>query len=114
MSNFSRLVLFAAMAGGAAFATVRIPTGEAMERATVKPKPEYTGLAQKMKVTGKVEIEITIAPDGSVEDAKPLSGNPLLTGPTANTLKKWKFNPVKANGEPTSAVTTLVFNFSAD
>lgn len=48
-----------------------------------------------MMVTGKVEIEVTIAPEGSVEDAKPISGNPLLTAPTISTLKKWKFNPVK-------------------
>lgn len=92
-------------------ADLKISASEALEKATVKPKPEYPALARQMRIVGKADIEVAIAPDGTVEDAKPVGGNPLLTGPTITTLKKWKFTPFKNNGEPSRATTVLTFNF---
>jgi TonB family protein len=110
----SRLFLSILLAGASiASSEVRISTAEALDKATVKPKPEYPAVARQMKVSGKVEVEVSIAPDGSVADAKALSGNPLLTGPTVSTLKRWKFTPFKENGEPAKAVTVLNFSFGA-
>ena len=31
-----------------------------------------------MNITGKVKLELTVAPDGHVKSARPLGGSPLL------------------------------------
>ena len=92
-------------------AEVRLTVPEAMKNAVKKPNPEYPAMAKQMKVTGKVEVEVTVAEDGSVADAKPVTGNPILTGSVVRSLKGWSFTPFTANGAPTKAVFTLAFDF---
>src|SRR5437764_3350776 len=92
-------------------ADMRVSTSDAIKAATNRPQPEYSAIARQMKVAGRVEVEITIATDGTVESVKALSGNPLLTQTATSTLKKWKFNPFTSNGEPTKAVAVLGFDF---
>ena len=92
-------------------ADMHVSTSDAMKAAVAKPAPEYTAIARQMKVAGHVEIETVISSDGSVENATAVTGNPLLTQSAVNAVKKWKFTPFKANGEPTRAVTTLAFDF---
>jgi protein TonB len=95
----------------ALIAEVRIPTSEALKAAVTKPSPEYSAVARQMRVTGKVEVEATVGTDGTVEAVKVLTGNPLLTGPAVTAVKKWKFAPFTANGEPSKALTILSFDF---
>jgi protein TonB len=94
-----------------AVADVRISTTAAVNAAKLKPSPEYSPMARQMKVTGAVEVEIMIATDGSVEGVKVLSGNPLLTSTVVPAVKKWKFEPFTADGQPTKAITLLKFDF---
>ena len=105
------MVGLGAMLAPGLFADMRVPTADAIKAATNKPSPEYSPIARQMKVAGRVEIEVIIAMDGSVESVKALSGNPLLTQSATSTVKKWKFNPFTSNGEPTKAVTVLGFDF---
>ncbi len=95
----------------ALLAEVRVPMGEAMKSAVSKPTPEYSPVARQMKVTGHVEVEATVATDGSVESVKVLTGNPLLTNSAVNAVKRWKFAPFTQNGEPAKALTILSFDF---
>ena len=92
-------------------AEVRLTAPEAMKNAVKKLNPEYPAMAKQMKVTGKVEVEVTVAEDGSVADAKPMTGNPILTGSTVRSRKGWSFTPFTANGVPTKAVFVLAFDF---
>ncbi len=92
-------------------AEMRVTMSDAIKAATSKPQPEYSVVARQMKVSGKVEVEVTVASDGSVEAVKPVSGNPLLTNSAVTAVKKWKFTPFEANGQPTKAIATLTFNF---
>jgi TonB family protein len=84
---------------------------DAIKAATDKPTPEYSPVAQQMKVTGKVEVEAVIDTGGGVETVKVLSGNPLLTPSVVQTVKRWKFNPFTSGGQPARAVTILSFDF---
>lgn len=97
--------------GSAVFAEVRLPPGEAMKFATAKVQPEYTTIAKQMKVSGRADIEVVIALDGTIESVKALAGNPLLTGPAVTAVKKWKFSPIVVEGQPVKAVTTFAFDF---
>jgi protein TonB len=84
---------------------------EAVKAATVKPSPEYSAIARQMKVSGRVEVEITVAPSGEVESVRALSGNPLLTTSAIAAVKKWKFTPFTENGAAAKAVIALSFDF---
>jgi TonB family protein len=59
-----------------------------------------------MNITGTVKVEIVIAPNGSVKDAKVLGGHPLLSTAALDAVKKWRFEPA---GMETSG--TLLFKF---
>ena len=68
--------------------------------------------AQKIK--GRIEVEISIDPAGAVDNVKVLTGNPALTGTVANTLKRWRFEPILSDdGKPVQAVAVLELQFQA-
>jgi TonB family protein len=41
-------------------------------------RPEYSDLAKRMRLSGSVRVEVTIAPDGKVTRAHVLGGHPVL------------------------------------
>jgi TonB family protein len=53
--------------------------------------PVYPELAKRMHIGGTVQVAATVAADGSVTDAKAMSGNKLLTAAAEEAVKKWKF-----------------------
>ena len=91
---------------GVVRADVRLTEAEAKAHATVKPLPEYPPAARQLKVTGKVELEVIISPEGNVEDVKVVSGNPALSRPCARVVAEWKFKPMKSR-----ATAPLTFEF---
>jgi TonB family protein len=105
-----RLVIPMIVAGVCA-ADVRVPMSDAIKAATVKPQPDYSPIARQMKVSGKVEVELTVGTDGEVESARAISGNPLLTSSALAAVRKWKFTPFTENGAPAKAIITLSFDF---
>lgn len=90
----------------------RISQSEAMEAVVSKVAPEYPQMARQLKLTGTVEVEIVVGENGAVESATPVSGNPVLTKPAADALKKWKFKPFQENGAPAKAQAVLKVSFA--
>jgi TonB family protein len=81
-------------------ATLPVPTARAQSSSSsesskrkikVRVAPEYPPLARQLKVTGKVKIEATIAPDGHVTSTKILGGSPVLVVAAIDALKKWRY-----------------------
>jgi len=68
-------------------------TGEITRRAKSKVQPVYPELARKMNLTGTVKIEVVVAPNGTVKDAKIVGGHPVLAGAALDAVKKWRFEP---------------------
>ena len=65
-----------------------------------KVRPEYPALAQQARIAGKCIIRIVIAADGSLRDAKFVSGHPLL-GPSAmRAARESKYRPYFVDGSP--------------
>lgn len=92
--KWTRIVLAgvaaATLSGSAAFA--RQGTAEQGKRKVkTRVSAVYPDLARRMNVTGKVKIEIVIAPDGRV-----IGGHPLLIRPSVLAVKEWKFFPAAA------------------
>ena len=66
-------------------------TDEAKRKIKTKTAPVYPELARRMNVSGKVKIEVVIAPDGHVKNTRVLGGHPLLVEACQDAVKEWKF-----------------------
>jgi periplasmic protein TonB len=101
----------AACLASAATADIKVPEMEAKHAAIEKPAPELTLVARQLKISGHVELTVKIDESGAVSDVKIELGNPVLTASCVSAVKKWKFKPFTKDGKPTTAVTTLSFDF---
>jgi protein TonB len=75
---------------------------ELVRRAKSKVQPVYPELARKMNISGTVKIEVVVAPNGSVKDARVVGGHPVLANSALDAAKKWRFEP--APGESTGII----------
>jgi TonB family protein len=67
-----------------------------VRRAKTKVQPFYPDLARKMNITGTVKIEVVVAPNGTVKDARVVGGHPVLASAALDAAKKWRFEPAGA------------------
>ena len=56
-----------------------------------KVAPVYPELARHMNIGGVVRVQITVAANGSVKNAKLIGGHPLLANAALDAIKKWRF-----------------------
>ena len=66
---------------------------EIVRRAKNRVQATYPELARKMNLVGTVKIEVVVAPNGSVKDARVVGGHPVLAGAALDAAKKWRFEP---------------------
>jgi protein TonB len=89
------LVLTSAL-GSVRVGAQQTQTDEIVRRAKNKVQPIYPDLARKMNLVGTVKIEIVVAPNGTVKDARVVGGHPVLAGAALDAAKKWRFDPASA------------------
>jgi TonB family protein len=77
---------------------------EIVRRSKTKVQPVYPELARKMNITGTVRVQVVVAANGTVKDAKIVGGHPVLANAALDAIRKWRF-------EPTSAESTGVVDF---
>lgn len=53
--------------------------------------PIYPDLARRMNVHGKVKLQVTVNPDGTVKTIHVLGGHPILAGASQDAVRNWKF-----------------------
>ena len=78
--------------------------GEIVRRAKSKVAPVYPELARKLNLTGTVKVEVVVAPNGTVKDAKVVGGHPVLATAALEAARKWRF-------EPTALESTGIVDF---
>jgi len=76
---------------GASVFAQSVSTDESKRKVKTKTAPVYPDLARRMNVTGKVKIEVVIAPDGHVKSTRVVGGHPLLVQACQDSVKDWKF-----------------------
>ena len=79
-----------------------------VRRAKSKVQPIYPELARKMNITGAVKIEVVVAPNGTVRDARIVGGHPVLANAALEAARKWRFEPA-----PTESTGIIDFKFDA-
>jgi TonB family protein len=75
-----------------------------------KVMPLYPELARRMGITGTVKIQVVVAPNGSVKNAKVVGGHPVLAPAAMDAVRKWRFEPAS---EETTGVVEFKFDPSA-
>ena len=89
----------------------KVTKTEGLNAATTKVQPDYPSMAKQLKIEGAVELEALVNETGAVEKVNIVSGNPVLTRPAADAVKKWKFAPFTADGKTVKALVPVSMNF---
>ena len=79
---------------------------EGKRKVKTKVTPVIPELARRMNITGKVKIEVVIAPDGRVKSSRAMGGHPVLVQTCLDAIKEWKFEPA-----PEETTQTVEFDF---
>lgn len=74
--------------------------------------PVYPQVAKDNRIQGVVVLEINVATNGTVSDAKVITGAPLLVQPALDAVRQWVYKPVLLNGHAFEAVSTVTLNFA--
>jgi TonB family protein len=93
-------------------APVRVGGDIAEPRKIKDVKPEYPLEAQAAGIQGVVILEATIAPSGSVADARVLRSIPALDQAAVDAVRQWAFTPTLVNGVPVPVIMTVTVNFT--
>jgi TonB family protein len=92
-------------------AKVQVPT-EVMQRLLVhRVDPVYPVEARKENLQGIIALDIVVSTDGSVVSMRALNGPDVLAKAAMDSLRWWKFEPYRVNGEPVTAETTVAVEF---
>jgi TonB family protein len=59
-----------------------------------------------MNITGTVKVLVTVAPNGSVKEAKLMGGHPVLATAAIDAVRKWKYEAA-----PEETVGVVEFRF---
>jgi protein TonB len=86
------------------------------ERVVIAAAPQTFSypIAPSPKLTGRVSLKIFIAADGSVREARIISGNPALADAAVRAVRKWRYRPAQLNGHAAEAETNVTINFAGD
>ncbi len=76
-------------------------------KAVASPKPDYPSTARLLGLRGVAKIQVLIAANGHVIDAKILGGHPLLADAALRAAQNWKF-------EAGNSETTEILEFRFD
>ena len=69
--------------------------------------PVYPEIAKRMRISGAVQLQVTVDAEGKVIDVKTLNGNRMLSPAAEDAVKHWKFG----SGDGTTTMTVSV-NFA--
>ena len=75
---------------------------EIVRRAKNRVQPLYPELARRMNLAGTVKIQVVVAPNGIVKEARVVGGHPVLATAALDAAKKWRFEP--AAGESSGVI----------
>ena len=74
-------------------------------------KPIYPDLARQAGIDGRVVVEVTIGPNGHVEEAHVVRSIPVLDAAAVDAALRWVFTKPLANGHPVRVRYSIPFVF---
>jgi protein TonB len=99
-----------------AFSSPEVPvkTGGQIQMPKVisSPPPAFPDLARSQGVQGTVVMDALIDATGTVAAVKVISGPLTLRQAAMDALRRWKYQPARLNGQPTSVHISVNINFT--
>ncbi|HKR84117.1 MAG TPA: energy transducer TonB [Terriglobales bacterium] len=74
-------------------------------------EPTYPTMAKNVGVQGQVLIRAIISTEGKIEQAKVISGSPLLSPAALDAIRQWLYRPYLLNDKPVEVETEITVNF---
>jgi TonB family protein len=75
-------------------------------------EPQYPADALADRRAGNVTLEVHVAEDGTVSAVRTLNGDPLLAAAAADAVRSWRYEPYRANHQPSKFQTDVTLTFS--
>lgn len=75
------------------------------------PKPIYPEMAKRMKLQGKVTIQVLIDETGNVISARVLDGHPLFKQAAERAAFQARFSPTRLSDQPVKVSGVISYNF---
>jgi len=73
--------------------------------------PEYPLVAKEAGIEGVVVVRVLIDRSGAMQEGNVVQGHPALRDAALESLKMWRWKPIRVDGEAVPAITTVAFNF---
>jgi protein TonB len=89
----------------------KITRAAALNSVATKIQPEYPAMARQLKIQGTVEVDAEVTEAGDVTKVDIVSGNPVLTAPSVQAVKRWKFKPFVEDGKAVRVIAPIVLDF---
>jgi TonB family protein len=85
--------------------------GDAAPLISSRSNPVYPPIAIASQVQGDVPVNVIVGKQGEVQNARMLSGPPMLAPASIDAAKKWTFKPFVVGSNPVPYQVKLVFRF---
>ena len=86
--------------------TILRPTG-ADRALQVRVGPEYPATLRQRSIGGIVRLQLTISPEGMVENVSLLGGNPILAQSAMDAVRNWRYSAARSRSK---MEVTIPFN----
>jgi TonB family protein len=73
--------------------------------------PDYPEEARPGNLQGVIVLDVVVGRDGSVVDVRALNGPEVLARAATNSLRWWRFEPYRVDGQPAVVETTVAVEF---
>jgi len=95
--------------GGWSLTCVPLAWGQDLVNRKTKSKvaPTYPELAKNMNIMGVVKVDITVAPNGTIKNAKLIGGHPVLANAALDAVRKWRY---EAGPEESAGIVEFRFD----
>ena len=92
--------------------SIWLAPAQAESRLINRVEPQYPPDALADHRAGDVTLEVHVAEDGTVSSVRTLNGDPLLAAAAAEAVRNWRYQPYRANNQPSKFQTDVTLTFS--
>ena len=91
---------------------VALPEAVALTLLSQPIDPQYPAAAKAGGQRGTVVLQVLIARDGTVQEAKFMQGSLIFARAAIDAVRQWHFKPYILNGRPVSVLSAITLNFN--
>jgi len=90
----------------------RVSEGRTGGKLLRRVEPAYPQMARSLGLQGIVTLRATITKSGDVRNVQAVSGPSILAAAAVSAVRRWKYEPVRLNGEIVEVETDIQVNFT--